>query len=176
LIDDGTGRVGRVRVERNELDGLKARGTGHFFELETALVFRSIGYFGEPIPGVPFDAKAGFIPNVEGRITRGPGGEVVPGWYAVGWIRRSPIGVIGTNKADAHGVVERMVEDVGKWPAPAERSRGLEALLEARGVRVTSFAQWRELDARELALGARMGKVREKFDSIEAMLNALLDD
>lgn len=167
LLDDGRGRVGRVRVERNELVDSKARGTGQFFELETGLVFRSIGYFGEPVPGVPFDPKAGLIPNLEGRVT------ARPGWYAVGWCRRSPVGVIGTNKADAHEVVQRMVEDVASLAVRERAAGALDRLLEQRGVQVTGFAQWTQLDALEVAAGALRGKVREKFDSVPAMLSEL---
>lgn len=172
LLDDGSGRVSGVKLERNELlDGGRAQGTGQFFELETGLVFRSIGYFGEPLPGVPFDSKTGVIPNVDGRVTRTVGGGVLPGWYAVGWSRRSPTGVIGTNKADAHGVVERMVEDV---PKLVDRPRApLERVLAQRGVQATSFAHWTRLDALEVAAGVDKGKVREKFDSIGAMLRSL---
>lgn len=179
LVDDGRGRVRGLKVERNELvpgsDGPKARGTGRFFELETGLVFRSIGYFGEPLAGVPFDAKHGVIPNVDGRVTRTPGGEVLPGSYAVGWIRRSPIGVIGTNKADAQAVSERMLEDVPTLPArPLPPPTELDQLLQRRGVQVATFAHWGELDALEVAAGRDQGKVREKFTAVSEMMNALL--
>ena len=175
LVDDGIGRVCGLRLERNELasaDGSKARGTGQFFELATGLVFRSIGYFGSPLPGVPFDPKLGIIPNVEGRVTRTPGGEVLPQTYAVGWIRRSPTGVIGTNKADAQGVVDLMVEDVATLPG--RELPELEPLLTQRGIEVTSFFEWARLDELEVAAGKHQGKVREKFASVEAMMNELL--
>ncbi|MDP1827741.1 MAG: FAD-dependent oxidoreductase [Archangium sp.] len=175
LLDDGNGRVCGVKVERNELLGDKARGTGQFFELSAGLVFRSIGYFGEPIAGVPFDAKAGIIPNVEGRVTRTPGGEVVPHLYAVGWIRRSPIGVIGTNKADGQAVADRLVEDVAKLPAAPPRPESeMMALLAQRRIKVTSFHEWAKLDELEVAAGREKGKVREKFDTVTAMMNELL--
>ncbi len=175
LLDDGIGRVCGLRLERNELasaDGSRARGTGQFFELSAGLVFRSIGYFGSPLPGVAFDSKVGIIPNVEGRVTKTPGGEVVPHTYAVGWIRRSPTGVIGTNKADAQGVVGLMVEDVAKLPG--RELVEIDTLLAGRGLAVTSFSEWAKLDALELAAGQEKGKVREKFVSVEEMMNELL--
>lgn len=185
ILGDADRRVRAVRVERTELvreaAGFAARGTGQFFELPAGLVFRSIGYLGEPVPGVPFDAKSGIIPNQEGRVIQGPGGPIVPRTYAVGWIRRGPTGVIGTNKADAALVAEKMVEDVPLL----SRADGVEApraecpiegLLEARGIRVASFADWLTIDSLEVALGHQHGKVREKFDSIEAMMNQLLRD
>jgi ferredoxin--NADP+ reductase len=124
---------------------------------------------------VPFDAKAGIIPNVEGRVTKTAGGEVVPQCYAVGWIRRSPIGVIGTNKADGKAVSERMVEDVAKLPQrPPRPPAELAALLAQREVHVTTFSEWARLDALEVAAGHDKGKVREKFASVAAMMNELL--
>ena len=160
----GDQRVKSVRLERNELVNGKARGTGKFFELETGLVFRSIGYFGEPLPGVPFDPNTGTIPNHDGRV--------LPRIYAVGWIRRTATGVIGTNKVDAHTVVEKMVEDAPSLP-DVPRS-GIAALLEQRGVRVTTWDDWSKLDRLELSAGQKLGKVREKFSSVSAMLKALL--
>lgn len=175
LLDDGIGRVCGLKLERNELvsaDGSKARGTGQFFELSAGLVFRSIGYFGTPLPGVPFDPKVGIIPNVAGRVTQSAGGEVVPNTYAVGWIRRSPTGVIGTNKADAQGVAELMVEDVARLPG--RELTEIDTLLAKRGVAVTSFSEWAKLDELEVAAGKDKGKVREKFASVQDMMNELL--
>lgn len=160
----GDERVKSIRLERNELVNGKARGTGKFFELETGLVFRSIGYFGEPLPGVPFDPTTGTIPNHDGRV--------LPRIYAVGWIRRTATGVIGTNKVDAHTVVEKMVEDAPSLP-DVPRS-GITALLEQRGVRVTTWDDWSKLDRLEVSAGQKLGKVREKFSSVSAMLKALL--
>lgn len=179
LVDDGNGRVARVRVERNTLvpgaDGPRARGTGQFFDVDAGLVFRSVGYFGEPIPGVPFDAKRGIIPNVDGRVTRTPGGELLPGSYAVGWIRRSATGVVGTNKADAQAVSELVVEDVARLPARAlPPAAQLDALLASRGVHVATFSDWAKLDALEVAAGRDAGKVREKFATVSEMMNQLL--
>ncbi len=175
------GRVRGVRFEQNELlrrpDGVSARGTGHFAELEAGLVFRSVGYFGTPLPGVPFDAKAGVIPNVGGRVTEAPGGAVRRGTYAVGWIRRGPLGVIGTNKADGVAVAERIVEDApGLLPAADARRTpaAVDALLAGRKVRVTTYADWSVLDVAETAAGQERGKIREKYTSVEEMMNALL--
>ncbi len=160
----GDQRVKSLRLERNEVVNGKARGTGTFFELETGLVFRSIGYFGEPLPGVPFDPGTGTIPNHDGRV--------LPRVYAVGWIRRTATGVIGTNKVDAHTVVEKMIEDAPSLPE-VPRS-GITALLEQRGVRVTTWDDWSKLDRLEVSAGQKLGKVREKFPSVSAMLKALL--
>lgn len=174
LVGDAGGRVQRVRVERNaslvdERGRAVARGTGLFFELETGLVFRSIGYVGLPMPGVPFDEKAGVIPNQEGRVG--------PGVYAVGWIRRGPLGVIGTNKADAQMVAEHMIADVPGLPAadPAARSHAaIDALLAKRKIQVATYDDWLHLDLVEVSEGRAAGKLREKFASVEQMMAELL--
>jgi len=179
VLGDGRGHVRGVRVERNALvpdgDDFKAKGTGQHFELDAGLVFRSVGYFGQPVPGVPFDAKAGVIPNVDGRVTEAPGGAVVPRVYAVGWIRRGPLGVIGTNKADGVAVAEKVVHDVAALPAEARPPReALPVQLSARGVKLVTYADWLALDALELEAGRSAAKVREKLSRIEEMMDALL--
>lgn len=180
VLGDERGHVRGLKVERTALqattDGqVRAVGTGRFFELEVGAVFRSVGYRGVPLPGLPFDERAGVIPNLEGRIL--DGAPPIPGHYAVGWCRRGPTGVIGTNKSDAHGVVERMVADVPSLPAAFEDRRtreAVDALLASRDVRVTSFSDWAALDAVEIATGKDQGKIREKFVSVEQMMNHLL--
>ena len=180
FLGDESGHLRAVRVERTDLrpttDGqVKAVGTGRFFELEAGAVFRSVGYRGVPLPGLPFDERAGVIPNLEGRIL--DGAPPIPGHYAVGWCRRGPTGVIGTNKSDAHAVVERMVADVPALPAAFEDRRtraAIDALLSSRDARVTTFADWATLDAVEIATGRGQGKIREKFVSVEQMMNHLL--
>jgi ferredoxin--NADP+ reductase len=130
------------------------------------------------VPGVPFDERGGTIPNREGRVlTRnGDEGEVVPGTYVVGWIKRGPSGVIGTNKPDAHETADRLLEDLcsGSLPEPAEPGRaGIDALLAKRGVHVVSFTDWQRLDALEIAGGKACGRPRLKLTKIEEMLAAL---
>lgn len=181
LLGDERKRVNRVRVERNasvtdERGRTVARGTGEHFELEAGLVLRSIGYTGLPLPDLPFDEQAGVIPNADGRILDASG-AVIPGAYVVGWIRRGPLGVIGTNKADASHVAKRIIADVPSLEPvdDARRSHGaVDALLARRGVRVTSYADWLHLDLVELSEGRASGKLREKLTSVEQMMNELL--
>ena len=172
----GGGRVETLVLERNRLEGgpfrLRAIGTGVLEELACGLVFRSVGYRGVPIPGVPFDERRGVFPNLDGRIL--DGGNVLPGRYAVGWIKRGPSGVIGTNKPDSQATVKALVDDVpGLHPCPERDSAALRALLAARGVRPVTFADWQRIDAAEIARGKRKGKPREKFSRIEEMLSIL---
>ena len=129
VVGEG-GRVTGVKIERNRLvaqeDGyMRAEGTGEMEVVPCGMVIRSVGYRGAPLPGVPFDDRRGIVPNVGGRVVGvGPGAgvekrevaagvEVVPGEYVVGWAKRGPSGVIGTNKADAAATVALMREDWG---------------------------------------------------------------
>ncbi len=175
----GEERVRGVRVQRNQLvddghGGTRAEGTAETFEIETGLVFRSIGYVGVPVPGLPFDARVGVIPNADGRITDGRGGAVIPRAYVAGWIKRGATGVIGTNKSDAHATVESMLADVGDLAGqPPRNARAVDELLAARGVHVASFIDWQVLDDLERAAGHSLGKVREKFTRVDEMMHVL---
>src|ERR687897_26655 len=121
----GSDRVERIRFAHNELveaDGtIRARATDITEELDCGLVFRSIGYRGTQLPGVPFDEQTCTIPNDGGRV-RDRTGE-----YPVGWIKRGPTGIIGTNKRDAQETVDTLLEDLDAnrlgrpWTAPRRR-------------------------------------------------------
>ena len=89
--------------------------------IEAGLVFRAIGYRGIPLPGVPFDERSGVIPNEGGRVHDPRHGERVPGEYVVGWIKRGPSGVIGTNKKDAQETVDAILADLLAATATAPR-------------------------------------------------------
>jgi ferredoxin/flavodoxin---NADP+ reductase len=173
------GRVVGLDLERNRLergpDGrVQARGTGERETEPVGLVFRSVGYRGVPLEGIPFDDRAGIIPNADGRVLQG--GAIWPRVYCAGWIKRGATGVIGTNKADAADTVARMLEDLPalaeSLPAEREPAR-LDALLGGRGVRVVTFEDWKRLDAAELREGSLAGRVRRKLLRIQEMLDAL---
>jgi ferredoxin--NADP+ reductase len=179
ILGEG-GRVTGIIVEENALvtdehGRIAARGTGRTQTIPVGLVFRSVGYRGVPIPGVPFDAAAGIVPNVEGRVLKD--GEPWPDVYVSGWIKRGPSGVIGTNKSDAAATVQRMVEDIAgrSEPEPTVKSSrtAIDALLKDRGVRVVTWADWKRLDALERARGAEVGKVREKLTATTEALAVL---
>ncbi len=173
----GEGRVESMLLGRNQLEGdtpfkLRARPTGETYELPCGLVFRSIGYRGVPIPGVPFDDRWGGIPNEEGRVTEN--GAPVQGLYAVGWIKRGPSGIIGTNKPDSLETVKCLLEDVPALsPCEIPSTRAVHDLLCGRGVRVVTLEDWARIDAAEVAAGEAVGKPRERFTRVEEMLRVL---
>jgi ferredoxin--NADP+ reductase len=175
----GDGRVEAVEVVRNELVAdesgrVKAVPTDEREVIPCGLVLRSVGYHGLPLPDVPFDERAGTIPNAGGRVL-GAGGEPVRGVYCAGWIKRGPSGVIGTNKKDATETVELLLEDAreGRLGQPehpaAER---VDELLAERGVQVVTYAGWQAIDRAECAAGAEQGRPRVKLCRWDELLAA----
>jgi ferredoxin--NADP+ reductase len=172
----GGPRLDGVLLERNTLSGepgqQKATGSGVTELVPCGVLFRSVGYRGVPLAGVPFDEKNAVIPNIEGRVMRD--GQPVPGLYAAGWIKRGPSGIIGTNKPDSFETVKSVVADLPSLLRCAEPSReALLAFLKSRHVRVVGYDDWRRIDAAEVERGAPIGKPREKFTSVEEMLGLL---
>jgi ferredoxin--NADP+ reductase len=176
----GNGRVEAIDIGRNEIvrrdDGtLRARLLGEEVEtIECGLVLRSVGYRAVPLPDVPFDERHYVLPNDRGRVlTRD--GEPLPGVYAVGWIKRGPTGILGTNKRDAEETVNRLVEDLsaGALPAPPEPGReAIDALLAERCPALVTVEGWRAIDGRELELGRSEDRPRVKLASRDELLAA----
>jgi ferredoxin/flavodoxin---NADP+ reductase len=176
----GDGKVERIVVGKNELqrgeDGrIRAVDTGERETIECGLVLRSIGYKGIPIEGVPFDDGRGLIHNDCGCVHDGEGNQV-PGLYAVGWIKRGPSGVIGTNKKDAQETVDKLFEDLeaGRVPeADLAADRGsIETLLTERKPDHVTFEGWQAIDAAEVAAGEPHGRPRVKFCRTDEMVAA----
>jgi ferredoxin--NADP+ reductase len=176
----GDGKVERIVVARNELQRddsgrIRAVDTGERETIECGMVLRSIGYRGVPIDGVPFEEGRGLIHNQGGRVHDGSG-EVVPGLYAVGWIKRGPSGVIGTNKKDAQETVDRLFEDLEAEKLPdrelaADRS-AIESLLAERQPDHVTFEGWQAIDAAEVEAGKRLGRPRVKFCRMDELVQA----
>jgi ferredoxin/flavodoxin---NADP+ reductase len=203
LIAGEDGALAAVELVRNELVAdesgtLRARATEETETIAAGLVFRAIGYRGIPLPGVPFDERRGVIPNEGGRIVHADSGERLAGEYVVGWIKRGPSGVIGTNKKDAQETVDAILADLG---AGAETSAGdgdgpsagadagpssngasgglhpstpdagaLERLLRERQPDVVTYEGWEAIDRHEQARGEQSGRPRVKLTRIEEML------
>lgn len=178
----GQDAVTGLKLERNRLlkddsGTLRARGTGEYEELpDVQMVFRSIGYKGHPLKGVPFDERAGIIPNTDGRVIDPDTQAPVARLYVAGWIKRGPSGVVGTNKPDAIETVSLMLEDLHNGGVPDGVQTAPEAapaLLDRKGVRFVSFADWQYLDRIEVEAGRERGKPREKLTTVAEMLAAL---
>ncbi len=174
------GPVTGIRLAVNRLvsapDGrVRAEATGAEEVIECGLVLRSIGYRGLPLAGIPFDEDRGLIRNEGGRVHDGDG--VCRGEYAVGWIKRGPSGVIGTNKKDAADTVARIVEDAAAGrlgePDPAlADARAVARWLTERVPDVVSWEGWEAIDAHESALGAPAGRPRVKLVRLAELVQA----
>jgi ferredoxin/flavodoxin---NADP+ reductase len=188
----GDGRVESIVIGRNELyrdewGAIRARDTGEREELQCGLILRSIGYKGVGLEGIPFDPDRGLIPNNGGRVVDPQSGEQVPGHYAVGWIKRGPSGVIGTNKKDALDTVSSIFQDLenGLIPElqPSPRTPGAEGedvagvipiaeLLDQRGADHVTYMGWQAIDRAEQAAGEPHGRPRVKFCRVHEMVEA----
>jgi len=177
----GDGKVERIVVARNELyrddsGAIRARDTGERETIECGLLLRSIGYAGVGLEGVPFDERRAVISNKGGRVTEPGDGEPVLGQYAVGWIKRGPSGVIGTNKKDAQETVNNLIEDAqaGRVPSPdlAEDRLAIVELLAERAPDAVTYAGWEAIDRAERDRGEPLGRPRVKFVRIDEMLEA----
>jgi ferredoxin/flavodoxin---NADP+ reductase len=181
VLDNGAGAVGGIRLVRNRLVAsatgtIQAQPTEQVEELPAALVFRSVGYRGVPLPGVPFDDKWGVVLNEKGRVLDPNTKQPLLGEYTAGWIKRGPTGVIGTNKPDAAETATAMLEDVaaGQMLAPAEPdAAAAERLVTQRQPHYVDYADWLRLNDLEVARGRSRGSPRLKFTRVDEILAAL---
>jgi ferredoxin/flavodoxin---NADP+ reductase len=195
FLPDADGRrLGAVELVRNELvptpaGGLRAQASDERETIAADLAFRAIGYRGIPLPGVPFDERSGVIPNAAGRILDPATGAPLAAEYVVGWIKRGPSGVIGTNKKDAQETVDAMLADLleagarngGPPPKQGKDAAGahvpgdpdpaaVERMLRERQPELVSYAGWEAIDRHERALGEPAGRPRVKLTRIEELL------
>jgi ferredoxin/flavodoxin---NADP+ reductase len=158
--------VGRNEIVQDDRGQLRARATDAPAEtIEAGLVLRSVGYQAVPLPGVPFDERAFVLPNERGRVA--------PGVYTVGWIKRGPTGILGTNKRDAEETIACLAEDLreGVLPEPAA-SEPIDGLLAEREIGVVTADGWRAIDAHELETGRGADRPRVKLASRDELLAA----
>src|SRR4051812_25794597 len=175
----GEGRVESITIRRNELardeNGvLRPQPTDETETIPVGLVFRSIGYKGIPLEGLPFDERGAVIPNEGGRVLD-EDGRPRPGEYVVGWIKRGPTGIIGTNKRDAQETVNAVLEDLeqGRLPEPASPDRGeLEEFLRERQPDLVTYAGWEAIDRAEREAGEPHGRPRVKYTTFDELLEA----
>ncbi|GAA3911706.1 FAD-dependent oxidoreductase [Microbacterium invictum] len=172
LRKDADGRAAALVYERTRPDGEGGVvGTGELREVALQGLYRAVGYFGSPLPGVPFDKRHGVIPNREGQVLHKESNERVPGVYATGWIKRGPVGLIGHTKSDAMETISHLINDQGSWWDPADPSPdAIPALLAERGVAWTDLDGWHRLDEHEIALGEPLERARIKVVDRDEMV------
>jgi len=123
---------------------------------------------------VPFDAESGTIPHDQGRVLRD--GQLSPAEYVAGWVGRGPVGILGTNRSDAEGVVERILEDAAELLSTKPAGPPSDALLGTRGVEFVDARRWSAIDSAEVALGQTRGRTRTKLHSWSGLLEASRTD
>jgi ferredoxin--NADP+ reductase len=180
LVAGEDGGVRLMRLVKNALvdenGRLGCRPTAHTEELPVDLVFRSVGYRGVRIDGLPFHERQGLIPNDLGRVMDGNGSKRVRGLYVSGWIKRGPTGVIGTNKKDGAETATAMLEDAaaGAVLEPSlPETAALDALVRERQPSVVTYSDWTRLDEIECVRGAELGRPRVKLTSLSEVQAAL---
>ena len=181
ITGDEAGGVAGMRLGKNELyatkDGqLRPRATENYEDLPIGLVFRSVGYQGVPIAGIPFNERWAVIANEKGRVVDPETGQALPGQYTAGWIKRGPTGVIGTNKPCAVETVDCMLEDLSQgkilYPSMLD-AQSIEQMIRQRQPDYFTYEDWQRLDELEIARGKELGRPRVKLTSVEDMRHAL---
>jgi ferredoxin--NADP+ reductase len=165
----GEERVEAIELVRNRLEAddagvLRAIPTDERETLETGIVFRSVGYRGVELPGIPFDERSGTVPNDRGRVA--------PGVYVAGWIKRGPSGVIGTNKKDATETVEVLLDDLRDGPRKETPLEKIDAFFAERVARLVMYPGWTSIDELERTAGEKLGRPRVKLCTWDELLDA----
>ena len=160
------GKVAGIKIERTKLDGTgNVKPTGEFREFPIQAVYRAVGYFGSELSEVPFDEKAGVIPNDKGRVLDSDG-KHIQGVYATGWIKRGPVGLIGHTKSDAIETIAQIIEDKNNWWSPASPSEdSITELLTSRKIDYVGWPEWLKIDSEEKRLGE--AEERERIKLVE---------
>ncbi|MEB3048986.1 FAD-dependent oxidoreductase [Mycolicibacter sp. MYC123] len=168
----GDGRVQEIVLGHNELvtddEGrVSARDTGEREVLAAQLVVRSVGYRGVPTPGLPFDERNATIPHTDGRI------DGTDNQYVVGWIKRGPSGVIGSNKSDSQATIDTLAADLAARDLPdvgSDYEAQLQAWLLSRQPELITDEHWQRIDDHERSAGEPHGRPRVKLASVAEML------
>ncbi|CAO3590287.1 unnamed protein product [Absidia cylindrospora] len=182
LINSDASAVAGIRYEVNRLEGpvekQRAVGTGEYETQECGLVLRSIGYKSLAMEGLPFDNNQGLVPNVYGKIINSEQIEL-PGMYTSGWLKRGPTGVIVSTMSDAYETADTILNDLREDMPMLSTSTNriseddLMQLMYRRDICPVSYSDWKLIEAAEFDAGSQLGKPREKFSTVDEMLNIL---
>jgi ferredoxin--NADP+ reductase len=171
----GNGRLQQVVLGAQRLEGPPAAQvavpSGERSSISAGLLFRSVGYRSCALPGLPFDHRKGILPNQNGRLLT-EAGEWLRGWYATGWVKRGPTGVIGTNRIDSVETVSRLLGDLPSLLAAKPGRDALIGLLRRKRHRIVAFEDWLAIERAEQARGLLADKPAEKFVCVAEMLVA----
>lgn len=143
----GNGKVEEIVFQKNKVENGKVIATSERFSVKTGLVITAIGY--DSIEYLGISIENGRIANIAGHVEHNV--------YAVGWAKRGPTGVIGTNKSDSNDVVDLIIENL-KEPKTSE---GITGLLKS-GHEVIDQIAWEKINASEVISGEIAGKPRLK--------------
>ncbi len=167
----GGDKVESIVLGRNELvddnGRIAARDTGEREEVPAQLIVRAVGYRGVPTPGLPFDEKSGTIPHTAGHV-EGSRNE-----YVVGWIKRGPTGVIGSNKSDSQETVDTLLSDLAGADladVDADYSEKLVEWLLERQPKLITDDHWKLINEHERSSGEPHGRPRVKLTSVAELL------
>jgi ferredoxin/flavodoxin---NADP+ reductase len=166
--------VVRNHLERDAAGRPHARPTEEEAIIQTGLVLRAVGYFGAPIPGLPFDDHKGVIPNQHGRVVDHDG--IVPGAYVTGWVKRGPSGIIGTNKKCARDTVRSLLADASAQHLPTAGTLNKDTVadvLRTRQPQLVPYEAWKIIDRHERRAGRSAGRPRIKLTRVTDMLELI---
>jgi ferredoxin--NADP+ reductase len=164
----GTDRVTGIEMERTASDELgRMVGTGEMLRYDVGAVYRAVGYRSTPVPGMPFDLDRGVVPHAEGRVVDAEGAPI-PRLYATGWIKRGPVGLIGSTKSDAAQTVAHLVDDLAAVERETRDDDPVAHLAHA-----VDLDGWLRIDDAERGAGAERGRERTKLvDRAEMLAHA----
>ena len=167
--------IDHMQLQADDSGTPRPRPTGESEQVPVDLLFKAIGYRGEPVPGVPFEDRKGIVPNEAGRVVEELGGAVRVGHYAAGWCKRGPTGLIGTNSLDAKDTVVGMLADYEAQNLISPNKDDIAGLLAERSIDAVTWADWQRLDAWERKEGESRGKLRHKLTSIEELMTVIAE-
>ena len=158
----------------DHVEAVRVTRDGVLDDVAAGLVLHSIGYSGNRVAQLPFDAATGTVLNDGGRVVDSAG-AAMPGVYATGWIKRGPRGVIGSNRACAAETVAALFADFDNGAfsdAPLPDHDALDALIVERGAQPVDWQGWTRIDAAELDRGQLDARPRTKFTTIHELTAA----
>lgn len=144
--------------------------TGEFLELPCGLAITCVGFRGVDFKGLNINDSNGALMNTNARLIN-EHQEILQGYYAAGWVKRGPQGVIGTNRECALDTVKYILEDIKELTIiSAPGKPALISWLTQKNVRFVTFQDWQIINDAEIRRGQKLGKPREKFTTVVEML------